>query len=191
MPLCKFQTIRLCPPLSVDVNILPYALRMLDQNLYNAICRYVGRLLSDEELVKDITQEVFLRLEQNQHNVHNQRSWVYKTARNLVIDHYRHRSHAAHAVAVGEMVQNLPANTAKFNPAILAEKKESIKIMLEKLNKLSPRHREVLRLKFQEGLKYNEIAEITNESITTVSWLLHEALSKLRKELNPKQKDKK
>jgi RNA polymerase sigma-70 factor (ECF subfamily) len=177
--------------LSVDVNILPYALRMLDQNLYNAICRYVGRLLSDEELVKDITQEVFLRLEQNQHNVHNQRSWVYKTARNLVIDHYRHRSHAAHAVAVGEMVQNLPANTAKFNPAILAEKKESIKIMLEKLNKLSPRHREVLRLKFQEGLKYNEIAEITNESITTVSWLLHEALSKLRKELNPKQKDKK
>jgi RNA polymerase sigma-70 factor (ECF subfamily) len=159
-------------------------LRMLDQNLYEAVCHYVGRLLSDEELVKDIVQEVFLRLEQNRQKISHQRSWAYKTARNLVIDFYRRRGHAAYPVVVGDKVELLPANTVKFNPALLAEKKESITIMLEKLNNLSQRHREVLKLKFQEGLKYSEIAEIIDESVTTVSWLLHDSLNRLRKELN-------
>ncbi|MDR2643201.1 MAG: RNA polymerase sigma factor [Planctomycetaceae bacterium] len=164
---------------------------MHDNNLYKAVCRYVGRLLSDEELVKDIAQEVFLRLEQNRQNISHPRSWAYRTARNLVIDYYRRRNHAAHPVVVGEMVQYLPANTVTFNPAALAEKKESINIMLEKLNNLSQRHREVLKLKFQEGLKYSEIAEVMDEPITTVSWLLHDALNRLRKELNVNSKNDK
>jgi RNA polymerase sigma-70 factor (ECF subfamily) len=160
---------------------------MPDQNLYKSVCHYIGRLLSDEELVKDIAQEVFLRFEQNRHKISHPRSWTYKTARNLVIDYYRHRSHAAHPVVIGEKVQLLPANKVNFNPALLAEKKESITIMLERLNNLSQRHREVLRLKFQEGLKYSEIAEIIEEPITTVSWLLHDSLNRLRKELNTTQ----
>ncbi|MDR0391911.1 MAG: sigma-70 family RNA polymerase sigma factor [Planctomycetaceae bacterium] len=157
---------------------------MLDKKLYKSICRYLSRLVSNEELVKDIAQEVFLRLEQNQQNISHQRSWAYRTARNLVIDHYRRQSHAANPMVVGGMVQYLPANTVKFNPATLAEKKESINMMIEKLNNLSQRHREVLRLKFQEGMKYSEIAKVIEEPITTVSWLLHDAINKLRKELN-------
>jgi RNA polymerase sigma-70 factor (ECF subfamily) len=129
-------------------------------------------------------------MEQNRQKVSHPRSWAYKTARNLIIDYYRRRSHAAHPVGVGEMIQQLPANAVNFNPAKLAEKKENIKIMLEKFNNLSHRHREVLRLKFQEGLKYTEIADVINEPITTVSWLLHEALGKLRKELNVNQEEK-
>jgi len=53
----------------------------------------------------------------------------------------------------------------------------------QKINDLSPRHREVLRLKFQEGLKYAEIAEVLGESVATVGWLLHEAIAMLRKEM--------
>ncbi|MDR1484101.1 MAG: sigma-70 family RNA polymerase sigma factor [Planctomycetaceae bacterium] len=162
---------------------------MPDKNLYKSVCRYVGRLLSDKELVNDITQEVFLRLEQNRQNVCNPRLWAYRTARNLVIDYYRRQCHAAHPVMVGEMLQNLPANKIKFNPAVLAEKNENIKMMLEKLNNLSQRHREVLKLKFQEGLKYNEIAEVIDEPVTTVGWLLHDAITRLRKELNVNPKD--
>jgi RNA polymerase sigma factor (sigma-70 family) len=50
------------------------------------------------------------------------------------------------------------------------------------MNNLSARHREVLRLKFQEGLKYAEIADVLGEPVTTVAWLIHEAVSLLRKE---------
>ncbi|MDR2172148.1 MAG: sigma-70 family RNA polymerase sigma factor [Planctomycetaceae bacterium] len=162
---------------------------MLNQNLYKAICRYVGRFSSDEELVKDIVQEVFLRFEQNRQNVTNTRSWLYRTARNLIIDYCRRRNHAAYPVAIGDMIKTIPANIINYNPQNISEKKENINMMIKELNNLSQRHREVLRLKFQEGLKYAEIAEVINEPITTVSWLLHEALDKLRKKLNVNQND--
>ena len=53
----------------------------------------------------------------------------------------------------------------------------------DKLNDLSPRHQEAIRLKFQEGLTYAEIAKIMNIPRTTVAWLLRESIEKLRKEL--------
>jgi len=38
----------------------------------------------------------------------------------------------------------------------------------------------VLRLKFQEGLSYREIAAITDVSVSNVGFLLHTALKTLR-----------
>jgi RNA polymerase sigma-70 factor (ECF subfamily) len=76
---------------------------------------------------------------------------------------------------------DLPADATRFSPIILAERKEINDMIQQKINDLSPRHREVLRLKFQEGLKYAEIAEVIGESVNTVAWLLHEAIAMLRK----------
>jgi len=59
----------------------------------------------------------------------------------------------------------------------------------DKLNDLSPRHREAIRLKFQEDLTYAEIAKTIKEPTTTVAWLLRDAIEKLRKELLSPQND--
>ncbi|GHT32310.1 DNA-directed RNA polymerase sigma-70 factor [Planctomycetales bacterium] len=149
--------------------------------LYGSILIYAARLLSDSESAKDITQEVFLRLEQNKDrvqngSVQNVKAFAYKTARNLIIDCFR-------KTKMETLTEDLPADKTLFNPAILAEKKEQKKMLEEKFNELAPRHREVLRLKFQEGLKYAEIAEILGEPVTTIAWLIHEAVAKLRSEL--------
>lgn len=162
---------------------------MDDNSLYEAIRRYALRLLSDYEAAMDVAQEVFLRLEQNRDGVEQPRAWAYRAARNLVIDHYRKKGSrkigGAPSGDSGEPLQDIPAEATRFNPAILAEKKENIEMIHEKMNELPPRHREVLRLKFQEGLKYAEIAEVLDVSVATVGWLLHEAIGKLRKELVP------
>jgi len=142
-------------------------------DLYNSIMIYAARLLSDSESAKDITQEVFLRLEQNKNTVQNVKSFAYKTARNLIIDRFR-------KTKMEPLPEDLPADKTLFNPAILAEKEEQKRMLEAKFNELTPRHREVLRLKFQEGLKYAEIAEILGEPVTTVAWLIHEAVAKLR-----------
>ena len=39
---------------------------------------------------------------------------------------------------------------------------------------------EVLRLKFQAGLSYQEIAEVTGKSVSHVGVLLHEGLKSIR-----------
>ena len=149
---------------------------MTIDSLYDAIRRYATRLLSDVDAGKDIAQEVFLRYEQQRETVTNPQAWAYKTARNLVIDQFRKKQNLP-------LPDDLPAEATKFSPVILAERKEINDMIQQKINDLSPRHREVLRLKFQEGLKYAEIAEVLGESVATVGWLLHEAISLLRKEL--------
>jgi len=87
------------------------------------------------------------------------------------------------------LTEDLPADATRFDPGILTEKKEILTMIQQKINDLSPRHREVLRLKFQEGLKYTEIAEVLGETVTTIAWLLHEAISLLRKEVGVRSQE--
>ncbi|MGL4594691.1 MAG: RNA polymerase sigma factor [Thermoguttaceae bacterium] len=149
-------------------------------SLYDAIFRYVARLLSDSETAKDIVQEVFLRLEQHRKEVAQERPWVYRTARNLVLDHFRHLQRAR-KVAVD--IDDMPAEATLFDPKRLIENKEISQMIHKKINELSAKQREVLRLKFQEGLKYHEIAEVLGLSTSHVGVILHESIAFLRKEM--------
>ncbi len=161
----------------------------MKHELYEAIHRYATRLLGDAEAAKDVTQETFLRFEQHRGEISQPRAWLYRTARNLVIDHFRNKSRKggggiySGAVLTEVLPNDLPAEATRFSPALLAEKKETLNMLSEKMNDLPDRHREVLRLKFQEGLKYAEIAEVLKLSVPTVGWLLHEAIAKLREEM--------
>ncbi|MDR0611620.1 MAG: RNA polymerase sigma factor [Planctomycetaceae bacterium] len=147
-----------------------------DPLLYESIRRYAVRLLSDSDAANDVVQEVFLRFKQHRNSIAQPRAWAYRTARNLAIDHFRKTKTTV-------LPDSMPAEAARFNPVLLNEKKEEIEMIQQKINRLSIRHREVLRLKFQEGLKYAEIADVIGEPVTTVAWLIHEAVTLLRKEL--------
>jgi RNA polymerase sigma-70 factor (ECF subfamily) len=48
------------------------------------------------------------------------------------------------------------------------------------LDRLSDNQREVIRLKFQQGLSYNEISEATGLTSGNVGFLLHTGLKRLR-----------
>ena len=51
------------------------------------------------------------------------------------------------------------------------------------LERLPHNQQEVIRLKFQQGLSYKEIAAITELSASNVGYLIHTAVKKLRAEL--------
>ena len=156
---------------------------MTSDPLYQAVRRYVLRLLSDVELAKDIAQEVFLRRQmqlQNQRAVRNERAWAYRTARNLVTDYFRKQGNRGSII---ELTDSFPDESTRFRPLQQAETKEQAEILHDKLNDLSARHREAIRLKFQEGLSYVEIGKIMEVPRTTVAWLLRDAIEKLRNEL--------
>ena len=157
---------------------------MTSDPLYQAVRRYVWRLLGDVGLADDVTQEVFLR-RQKQKSIRNERAWAYRTARNLVIDYFRERA----CRGPTEVLTDFPDKSTRFRPLHQAEQKEQIKMLHDKLNDLSPRHREAIRLKFQEDLTYAEIAKTIKEPTTTVAWLLRDAIEKLRKELLSPQND--
>jgi RNA polymerase sigma-70 factor (ECF subfamily) len=48
---------------------------------------------------------------------------------------------------------------------------------------LPPRQREMVHLKFSEGLSYKEIANITGASVSNVGFILHTAIKSLRQRM--------
>ncbi|MGL4943656.1 MAG: RNA polymerase sigma factor [Thermoguttaceae bacterium] len=148
---------------------------------YSAIVDYALRLVRNRDVAADIAQETFLRFAQHREEVTHEKAWLYRTARNLVLDYFRRQTHRT--ARGGDATDSLPDHCTQFCPVTTLERKERDQMLHEQLNTLSPRHREVLRLKFQENLKYAEIAQVTGEPATTVGWLIHEAIEKLRKKM--------
>ena len=69
------------------------------------------------------------------------------------------------------------------NQSALVEQGETVSRVLELLDTLPENQQEVVRLKFQNGLSYREISEVTQLSVTNVGYLLHTAIKALRSQM--------
>ena len=70
-----------------------------------------------------------------------------------------------------------------IDQAVATEQEDTTARVLEFVEKLTENQREVVRLKFQHGLSYKEIAAVTELSVSNVGYLIHTAIKKLRAEL--------
>lgn len=68
-------------------------------------------------------------------------------------------------------------------PAALLEDREASGCVLRLLATLPEKQQEVLRLKFQGGLSYKEIAGVLGLSVSNVGFLIHTAIASLRERL--------
>ena len=69
------------------------------------------------------------------------------------------------------------------SPAAEAERRETTSEVLGLLAGLPLNQQEVVRLKFQNGLSYQEISHVTHLTETNVGVLIHTAIKTLRKQL--------
>lgn len=141
------------------------------------LMRYALRLLNDPEEA----QETFLRLCAQNPATHEGRSavWLFSVCRNLCVEMKRTKVRAA--CAGRELaVMGAPAIPA---PDQLAERDENLSDALDLFDKLSAHQQEVIRLKFQHGLSYREIADVTQLTVTNVGFLIHTGLKNTREQL--------
>jgi RNA polymerase sigma-70 factor, ECF subfamily len=143
------------------------------------IYRFVYYKISNHEEAEDLTSEVFLKAWNylNEGNeIKNIKALLYQLARNLVIDLYRKRSsHREIKIEQIEIIQSPDESNEKR----LEDKLEHQKIV-KNLDKLKNEYKEVIILKYIEGLKTSEIAKIMNKSRASVRVLSHRALKKLK-----------
>ena len=71
---------------------------------------------------------------------------------------------------------------AQPRPGRALEEAETRAALLRLIDHLPPSQQEVVRLKFQNGFSYQEIARITQKSIGNVGVLIHTAVARLRTE---------
>jgi len=72
--------------------------------------------------------------------------------------------------------------TSEARPGSSLETAETHEQLLQMIGQLPPNQQEVVRLKFQNGFSYKEIARITELSVTNVGFLIHTAVTRLRRD---------
>lgn len=130
----------------------------------------VGRRSIAEELV----QETFVRLHQVWEQVEHPRAWLYRSLRNLAANHLRDRKE--------ETELNEETDTdlgAEPLPAAVLGRMEAVGTMHLLMADMDEQDRNLIRLKYEEGLKYREISERTGLSVGNVGYRLHHLLKEL------------
>jgi len=145
------------------------------------LLRYAQRLTRDEGLACDVVQETFLKLCQQDRSTLDGHlvEWLYTVCRHRAIDVRRKEQRMS--LVAAEALMEVPSKQAP--PDAPLELADTASAVLAWLSTLSERQQEVVRLKFQSGLQYREIAGVTGLSESHVGVLLHEALQTLRKKM--------
>lgn len=151
---------------------------------------YIRRIsnLSKEE-TEDILQDIFIKTYVNL-NAYNSdlkfSSWVYRIAHNQVISNYRKlksRPEGYNFELDDYMINNLHSDSDLLKDI---DNDINRKNILDTLNSMDKRYKEVLVLKFLEEKSYQEISDILKKPQGTVASMINKAKSKFREEIKRK-----
>lgn len=150
----------------------------------------VRRMVSDPAIAEDLAQEAFVKAFRALGSFDQRRkfsSWLFKIAHNTTIDHLRKKQLDTVALETSEpdlpdLMTVLPDRDSE-SPETGIHRKDLAAALEAALRSLRPAYREALLLRFQEGLTYEEIAEITELPLGTVKTHLHRARHGMAKHL--------
>ena len=151
------------------------------------LLQYATRILGDSDRARDVVQETFMKLQRENRTEldHAPAKWLFTVCRNGALNICRKEKRMTYLdqeiLEAHESEQ--PAPSEKL------EAKEASGFLLRILSTLPPRQQEVLQLKFQNDLSYQQISEITELSVSNVGVLIHNALKTLRQRYGRASRD--
>jgi RNA polymerase sigma-70 factor, ECF subfamily len=141
------------------------------------IYRLCYRFTRNTDDARDLAQEVFIKVFENLSNFRRESSlktWLYRIATNHCINHVK--SHTREFVEVTETMRQTNATVHAS-----MEETEQREHFLRLVKLLPPKQRAILELRIHEQLSYEEIARMSNRSVSTIKASVFFALEKLRK----------
>lgn len=148
-----------------------------------ALFHFLRRLLSSAEDVEDCLQETFLRFWRSRYSEQGQvKSYLFKIARNLAIDHLRSQQPAMERTTSLEEME--PALEDRSESEKSLDRNELAQLVREKVGQLPLPQRETFLMFRYHELSYQEIAEIQGVSVKTVDSRLYRAMKWLGQHLN-------
>ena len=141
------------------------------------VCRHVG----NQDIAKDIVQDIFFKLFENSHSLpddFNLKSWLYKVARNAAVDHLRHLQVVDHhKFLMAEAMLISEEMDEDIDEEVYSKVNNAIESLPEQC-------RLIIKLNVIEGKKYLEIAEELDISINTIRTQVSRGYKKLREMLS-------
>lgn len=141
------------------------------------LLKHAYGICSDRELSRDAVQETFFRLIRTRDKgmPENLAAWLFTVCRNVLTDHMRRQRVVQFGWDLPEMESD--ETESPDNQMARGEREEKL---VQMVAELPDRERELVRLKFQVGLSYKEIEEITGISQGNIGYFLHRAVKELK-----------
>lgn len=143
------------------------------------LLRYIGYLLSDDELAQDVAQNTFLKAFQNLRGFDVNRSfksWIYRIAHNEAINASKQQYRQRFVDKAEELLAYLPA---KDDVEAEYDEKVDSAHLNQLLHLLPVKYREVIVLSIVDELPYKEISTVLRIPMGTVATRINRAKRKL------------
>jgi RNA polymerase sigma-70 factor (ECF subfamily) len=142
------------------------------------LLQYARRITCDSDRARDVVQETFIKLQRNGalRREDEPATWLFTVCRNAALNMCRKERRMMYVDE--ELIEALESEQPM--PFDQLEQKEATGFLLRIVSTLPLRQQEVIQLKFQNNLSYQQIAEIMQTTANNVGVLLHTALKTLR-----------
>lgn len=170
--------------LAGDMNAFETLIERYKKIIYNTALRMMG----NKEEAEDVSQEAFIRIYNSLAKYNPEykfTTWALKITTNLCLDNLRKRK--------GETVpidEGFDIKDGRDTPEEEYIRKENQRLVQSAINKLPGKYKEFLVLFHQRNLSYQEIMDITGESLTIVKNRLYRARQMLKEELINMEKER-
>ncbi|MBL7133880.1 MAG: sigma-70 family RNA polymerase sigma factor [Phycisphaerae bacterium] len=143
------------------------------------LLRYAERILGDADRGRDVVQETFMRLLESDRNFDSGHlvQWLFTVCRNRCLDIHRKERRMT---PLSEHTERTRASSEPAPDDVASGREQAVRVT-SAMSALPPSQQEVLRLRFQNGLSYKQIAGVTSLSVSNVGFLIHTAIQRLRK----------
>ena len=141
---------------------------------------YLLKLCNNRTTAEDLFQDTLIRVWSGLPNYNEQNkfsSWLFSIAHNTAMDSYRRKKVRSRVIHTDE----LPESAGKTDPQQEVEQKETKELLLDAVNTLSDKQKQVFLLRQHGELSFKEIAELTDQPLNTVLSHMHYSVKKIRK----------
>ncbi|MFD2256564.1 RNA polymerase sigma factor [Luteolibacter algae] len=152
----------------------------------SALIGYARTYLYDLDRARDVVQDTFIRLcKQDPEKVEEYlKTWLFTVCRNRCLDILRKDKR----IEPLDEIRWKKVAGVESSPDDQAEKEETLSKVLQYMERLPKNQREVILLKFQQGMSYKEIHKITGLSEGNIGFLIHSGLKRMREWMPEKVK---
>lgn len=167
------------------------ALASLIEKYQKDIYTFIYYKVRDEDLANDFFQDTFIKiitkLKEHKYSEENKfLLWAKRVAYNLIIDYYRAKSRQHYISEMGIFQEEETSifdfiSSDECNVEELLISDQICKDLENILLYLPENQKEIVKMRFYDGLAFKDIAELTNTSINTVLGRVRYALLNIRK----------
>lgn len=147
--------------------------------LVDRVYRFIFLRTNNKEDAEDLTEQVFIKCWENLKKYQEKgiifEAYVFKVARNQIIDYYRTKKKHSN------IDEALEISDKGLSPEEQTEKNLAKELVLNALNSLPGSYKEIIILKFIEEKDNTEIGQILNKPTDQIRVLQSRALKALRK----------